>query len=114
MPGGSCTAALNPSDAVLADSQPFVDTQNDGEDGDMEIHCAAYPAPTAYPELTFSDIAAQVSGTPSAAQCLHATGTAPLVGPVSYRQLRPGSQFCLTTTNSTTNKTWITLVTLSP
>ena len=112
MPGGSCTAALNPSDVVLAGSQPFVDTQNDGDNGDMEIHCAAYPAPTSYPELTFSDTVAQVSGTPSAAECLHATSTAPIVGPVSYRQLHPGSQFCLTTTNSTTSETWITLVTL--
>ena len=37
---------------------------------------------------------------------------APVVGPVSYRQLRPGSQFCLATTKSITNETWITLVTL--
>jgi hypothetical protein len=38
--------------------------------------------------------------------------TAPMVGPASYKQLRPGSQFCLTTTSSTTKKTWIMLVTL--
>ena len=112
MPGGNCTAALNPSDVVLAGSQPFVDTQNDGQNGDMEIHCGAYPQPTASPELTFSDTVAQVSGKPSAAQCLQATSTAPIAGPVSYRQLRPGSQFCLITANSITNETWITLVTL--
>jgi eukaryotic-like serine/threonine-protein kinase len=112
MPGGGCTAALNPSDVVLAAAQPFVDTQDDGNDGDMEIHCAAYPAPTPDPELTFSDTVAQVTGTPGAAECLHATSTAPIVGPVSYRQLHAGSQFCLTTTNSATGKTWVTLVTL--
>jgi len=78
----------------------------------MEIHCAAYPEPTSDPELTFSDTAAQVSGTPSAATCLHATSTAPIAGPVSYRRLHAGSQFCLTTNDSTTSKTWVTLVTL--
>ena len=112
MPGGNCTAALNPSDVVLAGPQPFVDTRNDGQDGDMEIHCAAYPEPTSEAELTFSDTAAQVSGTPSAAACLHAASTAPIVGPVSYQRLHAGSQFCLTTTNSATKKTWVTLVTL--
>ena len=106
MPGGNCSTAVNPSDVVLVGSQPFVDTKNDGNDGDMEINCAADP------ELTFSDTVAQVSGTPSAAGCVHAMTTAPMVGPASYRQLHPGSQFCLTTISSTTNKAWIMLVTL--
>jgi hypothetical protein len=35
-----------------------------------------------------------------------------MVGPASYRQFRPGSQFCLTTTSSTTSRTWVMLVTL--
>jgi eukaryotic-like serine/threonine-protein kinase len=106
MPGGSCTAAVNPSDVVLVGSQPYVDTKDDGNAGDMEINCAAAP------ELTFSDTVAQVSGTPDAAGCVHALTTAPMVGPASYQQFHPGSQFCLTTTNSTTSKTWVMLVTL--
>jgi hypothetical protein len=106
MPGGSCTAAVNPSDVVLASSQPYVDTKDDGDDGDMEINCAAAP------ELTFSDTVAQVSGTPDAAGCVHALTTMPMVGPASYQQFHPGSQLCLTTTSSTTSKTWVMLVTL--
>ena len=106
MPGGSCTAAVNPSDVVLASSQPYVDTKDDGDAGDMEINCATAP------ELTFSDTVAQVSGTPDAAGCVHALTTVPMVGPVSYQQFHPGSQLCLTTTSSTTSKTWVMLVTL--
>jgi hypothetical protein len=108
MPGGSCTTAVNPSDAVLASSQPYVDTKNDGDAGDMEINCAAAP------ELTFSDIVAPVRGTPDAAGCVHALTTAPMVGPASYQQFHPGTQFCLTTTSSssTTSKTWVMLITL--
>ena len=106
MPGGSCTAAVNPSDVVLASSQPYVDTKDDGDDGDMEINCAAAP------ELTFSDTVAQVSGTPDAAGCVHALTSMPMVGPASYQQFHPGSQLCLTTTSSTTSKTWVMLVTL--
>jgi hypothetical protein len=55
---------------------------------------------------------AQVRGTPDAAGCVHALSTAPMVGPASYQQLHPGSGFCLTTTSSTTGKTWVMLVTL--
>jgi serine/threonine protein kinase len=106
MPGGNCSEAVNPSDVVLAGAQPFVDTVNDGNGGDMEINCATAP------ELTFGDTVARVSGTPGAAGCFHAATTAPMVGPASYQQLHPGSQFCLTTTSSTTKKTWIMLVTL--
>ncbi len=106
MPGGSCRAAVNPSDVVLARAQPLVDTQVDGSDGDMEINCAAAP------ELTFSDTVARVSVTPGAAGCLHAVTSAPMVGPAGYRQLHPGAQFCLTTVSGVTKKTWIMLVTL--
>jgi hypothetical protein len=107
MPGGSCTAAVNPSDVVLASPQPYVDTKDDGDAGDMEINCAGAP------ELTFSDTVAQVSGTPDAAGCVRALTTAPMVGPASYQQFHPGSQFCLTTTSSsTTSKAWVMLVTL--
>jgi hypothetical protein len=106
MPGGSCTAAVNPSDVVLASPQPYVDTKNDGDAGDMEINCATAP------ELTFSDTVAEVSGTPDATGCVHALATAPMVGPASYRQFRPGSQFCLATTSSTSSKSWVMRVTL--
>jgi hypothetical protein len=106
MPGGNCTAAVNPSDVVLASSQPYVDTKNDGDAGDMEINCAAAP------ELTFSDIVAQVSGTPDAAGCVHALTTAPMVPSASYQKFHPGSQLCLTTTDRATSKTWVMLVTL--
>jgi hypothetical protein len=106
MPGGNCTAAVNPSDVVLASSQPYVDTKNDGDAGDMEINCAAAP------ELTFSDTVAQVSGTPDAAACVRALTTAPMIGTASYQQLHPGSQFCLTASDSATSKTWVMLATL--
>jgi hypothetical protein len=97
---------VNPSDVVLASSQPYVDTKDDGDAGDMEINCAAAP------ELTFSDTVAEVSGTPDAAACVRALTTAPMVGTASYQQLRPGSQFCLTATDSATSKTWVMLATL--
>lgn len=106
MPGGGCRTAVNPSDVVLPGSQPFVDTVNDGSDGDMEINCATAP------ELTFSDTVARVSGTPGVEGCYHAVTTAPFVGAASYQQLRPGSQFCLVTISSTTRRTWVMLVTL--
>jgi hypothetical protein len=106
MPGGGCRTAGNPSAVVLPGSQPFVGTDNDGNDGDMKISCA--PAP----ELAFGDTVAQVGGTPDADGCLHAVTTAPMVGPSSYQQLHPGSQFCLVTTSSTTRRTWVMLATL--
>jgi eukaryotic-like serine/threonine-protein kinase len=106
MPGGSCRNVASPSDVVLPGSQPFVDTQDDGSDGDMDIKC------TPAPELTFRDTVAPVSGTPGAEGCIHAVTTAPMVGSASYQQLRPGSQFCLLTTSSTTRRMWIMLVTL--
>jgi serine/threonine protein kinase len=105
MPGGNC-ATVNPSDVVLAGAQPFVDTQIDGSDGDMEINCAAAP------ELTFSDTVAAVTGAPGLAGCLHALASAPVIEPASYRQLHPGSQFCLTTVSAASKKTWVMLATL--
>ena len=72
----------------------------------MEINCAAAP------ELTFSDTVAQVSGTPDATGCVRALAAAPMVGPASYRQVRPGSQFCLAATSSTKSKSWVMRVTL--
>jgi hypothetical protein len=36
-----------------------------------------------------------------------------MVGPASYQQFHPGTQFCLTTTSTTTtSKTWVMLITL--
>jgi hypothetical protein len=106
MPGGDCKAGVNPSDVVLPGSQPFVDTVNDGDDGDMEINCSPSPA------LTFSDTVARVSGSPGVDACYEAVTTHPLVGPAGYEQLAPGTQFCLVTLSETTRRTWVMRVTL--
>jgi hypothetical protein len=106
MPGGGCKAASNPSDVVLPGSQPFVDTVNDGSDGDMEISCAKGP------ELTFSDPVARVSKSPGVSACYASVSNHPMVGPAGYRQLTPGTQLCLATFSSTTRRTWVMEVTL--